>query len=413
MRGQAAHRGTLGRGTLATGLVVALSLVLAAPANATLLDRFVTSGNATASWIAEPNKLPGVADQFSIQLSVNARSAVDFNDAAWVTFEGFPPAPPAAAPSFFYKVSDAGPSGGSVRFVMRYNDGGFGFLRPVTLQPGVWQFANGAGGGWENVGGSCTSASTLTYSEMVACHPGASVTSVEIINDSGWLHAGRPFTALVDYLSYGADVATVPAPPVLGKSLNASLASGKVLVRLPEGSPATGVRASAAAISDLDRVDGVVQGLPVGSRVDARRGAVRLISAKGGARRRQSGRFSGAVFTVSQTKTRDGLTTLRLKKAPRGRCRSARGAQVAPVADTARRRRGFLRRLRARARGRFRTRGRYSSAIVQGTRWTVTELCRGTLVSVSEGAVLVRDPRRHRTVVVRAGRSYLARAPGY
>jgi hypothetical protein len=71
-----------------------------------------------------------------------------------------------------------------------------------------------------------------------------------------------------------------------------------------------------------------------------------------------------------------------------------------------------IRRLRANARGRFRTRGRYSAATVRGTRWTVTERCDGTLTSVTEGRLSVRDLRRRRTVTVRRGRSYLARAPG-
>jgi hypothetical protein len=36
--------------------------------------------------------------------------------------------------------------------------------------------------------------------------------------------------------------------------------------------------------------------------------------------------------------------------------------------------------------------------------------CDGTLTRVLTGAVRVRDLRRHRTVVVRAGHRYLARA---
>jgi hypothetical protein len=35
--------------------------------------------------------------------------------------------------------------------------------------------------------------------------------------------------------------------------------------------------------------------------------------------------------------------------------------------------------------------------------------CDGTLTRVTSGAVSVRDFRRHRTVLVRAGHSYLAR----
>ena len=59
--------------------------------------------------------------------------------------------------------------------------------------------------------------------------------------------------------------------------------------------------------------------------------------------------------------------------------------------------------------GRFRTHGRHSQATVRGTRWLTVDRCDGTLTRVTSGAVSVRDYRRHRTVLVRAGHSYLAR----
>jgi ferric-dicitrate binding protein FerR (iron transport regulator) len=62
--------------------------------------------------------------------------------------------------------------------------------------------------------------------------------------------------------------------------------------------------------------------------------------------------------------------------------------------------------------GRFRSRGRNSVATVRGTRWLTRETCAGTQTRVEEGAVVVRDLRRDRTVTVRAGHSYLARSAG-
>ena len=59
--------------------------------------------------------------------------------------------------------------------------------------------------------------------------------------------------------------------------------------------------------------------------------------------------------------------------------------------------------------GRFRTYGRHSHATVRGTRWLTEDRCGGTLTRVASGAVAVRDRIRRRTVLVRAGRSYLAR----
>jgi hypothetical protein len=39
----------------------------------------------------------------------------------------------------------------------------------------------------------------------------------------------------------------------------------------------------------------------------------------------------------------------------------------------------------------------------------VEDTCRGTLTIVTNGVVAVRDFRRHKTVLVRAGHRYLAR----
>ena len=60
--------------------------------------------------------------------------------------------------------------------------------------------------------------------------------------------------------------------------------------------------------------------------------------------------------------------------------------------------------------GKFRTSGKYSSATVRGTIWLVQDRCEGTLTKVSRGTVQVADFQRHKTVSVKAGHSYLARA---
>ena len=387
------------------------ALLLAAPAGAALTDNFVSTGNAQARWINEPAAPPFSTDTKSIELSVQARSAIDYNDAAWVTFRGFASTPPTTPPSFVYKLNQTGSSGGSVRLVMRFSDGGYGFLRPAALQAGVWSLANGAGRNWESKDGKVPCGTTLLYSEMLACHPGTTVTSVEVISDSGWLYSGR-FAALIDNISYGGEVVMAPAPPVLGQSLNVAPVSGKVMARLPDV-PDQVVR------SDLDRVDGLVQGLPVGGKIDTRGGVVRLIALRGDARSSlQSGKFTGGAFSVGQASRgrRRGVVTLRLKASSRAGCTTTATARLSangPLVRITRRRRGLLRRLRGNARGKFRTRGRYSSAISRGTEWTMSDRCEGTLLKVKKGKMAVRDFRRKRTIIVRAGQSYLAKAPGY
>jgi hypothetical protein len=188
---------------------------------------------------------------------------------------------------------------------------------------------------------------------------------------------------------------TSPAPPAptLGETVTADVVQGEVLIR--KGGrfvPLTEVRS-----------------IPVGSILDTRKGTVKLSSARDRKGKVQTGRFSAGVFQVLQSRrTREkGLTELRLKgsAAQFKRCRST--SSRAGVSRLSRR---TIRRLRGNARGRYRTRGRHSAATVRGTAWTMRDRCDGTLTTVKRGKVAVRDFRRKKTVLVTAGKSYLAGA---
>jgi hypothetical protein len=151
--------------------------------------------------------------------------------------------------------------------------------------------------------------------------------------------------------------------------------------------------------------------VPVGTLVDTRKGTVELVSARNPrATRLQSGRFLQGIFQVLQSRARKakGMTELRLKGSSFTRCRPRARVTRADAAQLSRR---TIRRLRANARGRFRTRGRHSAATVRGTIWITADRCDGTLTTVRRGKVAVRDFRRKRTIALRAGKSYLARAP--
>jgi hypothetical protein len=186
----------------------------------------------------------------------------------------------------------------------------------------------------------------------------------------------------------------VPSP-VLGRTVNVEPVRGTVLVRLRGG--------RFAPLGDAQQI-------PAGSLLDTRRGTVRLTSARDRRGDTQSGDFTGGIFQVAQSGRRadKGLTELRLKGSSFASCgnRRARGS-AAEAAGLARR---TVRRLRSNATGRFRTRGRNSAATVRGTVWETIDRCDGTLTRVRRGRVSVRDFRRGKTVVVRAGKSYLARA---
>ena len=120
------------------------------------------------------------------------------------------------------------------------------------------------------------------------------------------------------------------------------------------------------------------------------------------------------MFKVTQAKSgpSKGQTTLSLveggvKGAPSYASCKAKGAADAHAALSSR----VLQTLRSRSSGRFRTRGRFAAGTVRGTKWTTSDRCDGTLIAVQHHSVLVTDLVRHKTVLVRAGHHYLAKAP--
>jgi Ca2+-binding RTX toxin-like protein len=144
--------------------------------------------------------------------------------------------------------------------------------------------------------------------------------------------------------------------------------------------------------------------VPMASQVDARKGSVGLAFA--GKRARPGGVFSGGMFQVRQGRSRGSITELRLRGIDLRLCRpgGVRGAGhgAAPAS--------LRSRLRARARGPYRARTRHSAGTARGTTFVTEERCDGTLTRVLKGVVRVRDFGRRRTITVRAGKTYLARA---
>jgi hypothetical protein len=183
----------------------------------------------------------------------------------------------------------------------------------------------------------------------------------------------------------------VAPPPVLGERVTVAVRSGTVTVKVPGGG-------DFVTLSEFASV-------PVGSVVNTRRGSVRLRTAVASGRT-QAGIFHGGLFEVRQPEAASGLTELVLR-GRHLRCRSGDASRAAAIARKRKPRRALWGKVRH---GRFRTRGGYSVATVRGTVWYVEDRCDGTLTRVRRGSVRVRDLRRHRTVVVRAGHSYLARA---
>jgi hypothetical protein len=197
-------------------------------------------------------------------------------------------------------------------------------------------------------------------------------------------------------------------PPVVGVKANVEPVKGTVLIAVPAGGArSASARASQKGLKFVPLEE--ARQVPVGSFLDTRKGTVRLQSATGAASTTYDGDFAAGLFQVLQSrKKRDkGLTDLVLKGGSFSRCTTARRGKGTAAALSKK----TIRSLRSNAKGRFRTRGRHSAATVRGTKWTVADRCDGTLTTVQRGAVEVRDFRRKKTIVVKAGKSYLARAP--
>jgi hypothetical protein len=200
----------------------------------------------------------------------------------------------------------------------------------------------------------------------------------------------------------------LPGPPALGKTFNISLVSGLVLVK---------IHGVFVPLTELTQI-------PTNTVIDALRGTISLTTAinGGGARdaaakgkkhktKTQTGTFGGAIFKITQAHS--GLATLALvggafAGAPTyATCTAHRSADASAAALSSK----TLQLLHASGHGKFRTTGRYSAATVRGTKWTIADRCDGTLTHDITDSVEVTDFVRHKTIVLHAGQSYLARAP--
>jgi hypothetical protein len=154
------------------------------------------------------------------------------------------------------------------------------------------------------------------------------------------------------------------APPKVGVSANVQRVQGTVLVKGRSG-----------RFVPLSRSRHVL----MGAVIDATRGQVRVIAASNTKGGRQSGVFYDGSFRITQRIATRPVVELELRGGSFAGCRGAL-ARSAGSGTT-------VRRLWGRARGRFRTRGRYSAATVRGTKWLTQDLCQGTATSVAEGVV--------------------------
>jgi CSLREA domain-containing protein len=200
-------------------------------------------------------------------------------------------------------------------------------------------------------------------------------------------------------LSSVVPLGSVLGPATLGKTFNLVPVRGTVTYLLPNGRRYTTLVSAVQA--------------PLGTIVEASNGTARVISARSDAGRQQSADFYDGPFEVRQSldprragAPRTGITDLVLRFGDFRGCDRADQKQILAVAARKKRRR-----LWGKGKGAYRTRGNYGSASVRGTWWFTKDICDGTEFYVREGTVKVRDNTRRRTVTLRSGQRYLAKAP--
>ncbi len=179
-----------------------------------------------------------------------------------------------------------------------------------------------------------------------------------------------------------------PPPPAPAQNVNAAPVAGRVLVREP----------GSDRFVELTATDQ----LPVGTQIDTTQGRIQLTAARAGGVIETSQFYEG-LFTFLQPNAA-AFPELRLDGGDFSCLETAFSWQAKSKKP--------IRRVWGSGKGKYRTRGRYSSATVRGTIWKTEDRCDGTLTTVDEGVVVIRDFTRQADVVLRAGQSYLAEPLG-
>jgi VCBS repeat-containing protein len=182
-------------------------------------------------------------------------------------------------------------------------------------------------------------------------------------------------------------------PPKVGETVVGGPVSGNVTYKLP-GSKA------------FVPLTGPVQ-FPNGTIVNAKNGVVSIASAEGNGTIAHADVWAGIFqihtyvykpLTLFGPEAKKKLYGTQFKLVEKLDCTSA-GLQ-----------RTRKRKLLGSGKGKFRTKGRYSSATVRATKWYVEDRCDGTLTKVAKGIVEVQDFVRHKVALVKAGHQYFASA---
>jgi hypothetical protein len=199
-----------------TVVASAAALAVAAPASATAPaghgpkphnGTFFSGGNGTAGWVTgNDGYATGDRDGKVVQLSSP-------DGTSWAGFQGHAldglALSAVSALSYDFAVTSPWSGGGigSPRLVVELTDGGNLALNPVdVLTTGTWVHMDATSGAVDGNGG-CGYQYQASWTDALACHPGASVVDAFVVVDSGYV---APMTVQVDNVTMNSTVYTKP-----------------------------------------------------------------------------------------------------------------------------------------------------------------------------------------------------------
>ena len=260
------------------------------------------------------------------------------------------------------------------------NDGGNDAPADFTVH--VRDAANAEVGGSPQPGSATGTAYTLAPGSFRVAADGANQYSIAI----GGACAADGSVTLAESQAVTCTVTANDRQPRAGREVAAMPVRGTVRIKKPGG------RFRIMREGDI---------LPNGTIVDTLKGRITLIAPANRSGRETRADFYDGIFKLRQSKGRRPTTTLTLIE--KLRCPKAGTATISA-------KRKKKRRLWGDGSGRFRTKGKHSAATVVGTKWLVEDRCRSTLTRVVRGRVSVRDFVKKKTVIVRRGKRYVAKA---
>jgi hypothetical protein len=207
-----------------------------------------------------------------------------------------------------------------------------------------------------------------------------------------------------DYGAWPGSFVLAGAPPIPGSpGGGGGGGGGGGTTTTSGGSAAAPPTATATGTVTVNGQPFTVGTIPYGVTVDVTKGAVVLKSDVGTLKVTGAGGITAAFVLARGTDRGKSVVELRLAKGDFSTCKKPRASSASRAAAKT------VRQVWGDGQGRFRTKGRYSSATVRGTKWLTADRCDGTFTEVQRGVIAVADFPNRRQVTLRAGRSYLAR----